>query len=930
MLFAGGGIGGFFYLKSETRQGPPQGRDAAHPDRDRHAQEPGGRCCRRSSSLSRRSSSSTRAPIARRSTGCVSASLSGLFKGGADVAFEDSITRAREVKVKEENIAFAQVASFLFQGDTVGAAGLLAKWDGPAGQDPWYQLLAGATLERAGRRARQGSLRAGDEARSRAGHRPHWAHSFDRGRRRSRQGHGAREGVPRQVPGSARRPGAHGPGVGARSRAQRDASRPRSTDTIAKGADLPLGLRAVPHALAALLAADKRDYAKTKQEVQAGLNVIDGPGMASWLGIIALSSGDESLARKAALAAVGFSAVYPPARVLAARVALLGDRLDEALKATEELDPTSPDVAVVRAAAAYERIDATSLGGRARRRARGGAQAALPQRAHRRAGRARWATPTSTQRRCSPSRTTTRRGPISSRWTSPSTPGTSRRRRRLPTAWKGTEERPLRALRMSRLSRYQGKLDDADKYSQLALDGGTVTTRSLIERVFVLAAREKPQEAGPLLAKYPLVLGTLSGWLGGYAKAASGKEEDARGRTASLEPPPPQAPAPRAHRGRGRAGRHEGSPPRRRLREGALRVLAREPGHRGRGQRLRAQAARHAGAEEEVGSAMGTLPPRSSLAAHFVLSDDVVFLNHGSFGAAPRAVLEAQPALRARLEHNPMQFLRPRSRGPPRRGARAPRQPSSARRRRSWPSCPTPRPGVNTVLRSLALRAGRRAAHDEPRVQRLQERARRRGRRRGREGRRGATSPSRSRIAAEVLLGHPRRGHAAHAPRARRSRHQPDGPGASPSRPSPRSWPARGVDVLVDGAHAPGMVPARSARARRRPSTRPTATSGSARRRAPPSSTCARIGRRSVRPLTSSATAPTRRAPIARASSSSSTGPAPSTPRPRSASPTRSPASRRWCPAASRDHDAQPRASPSRRAPSWRRRSASIPRRPSR
>jgi isopenicillin-N epimerase len=54
---------------------------------------------------------------------------------------------------------------------------------------------------------------------------------------------------------------------------------------------------------------------------------------------------------------------------------------------------------------------------------------------------------------------------------------------------------------------------------------------------------------------------------------------------------------------------------------------------------------------------VGTLPPRSSLAAHFVLSDDIVFLNHGSFGAAPRAVLDAQRSLRDRLEHNPMQFL---------------------------------------------------------------------------------------------------------------------------------------------------------------------------------------------------------------------------------------------------------------------------------
>src|SRR5262249_51721643 len=79
------------------------------------------------------------------------------------------------------------------------------------------------------------------------------------------------------------------------------------------------------------------------------------------LGSIAIATEDEALARKAALTAVSFSAVYPPARVLAARVALLGDRLDEALKATEEFDATSVDVAIVRAAAAYERVDGDGL-----------------------------------------------------------------------------------------------------------------------------------------------------------------------------------------------------------------------------------------------------------------------------------------------------------------------------------------------------------------------------------------------------------------------------------------------------------------------------------------------------------------------------------------------------------------------------------------
>lgn len=541
MLFAGGGIGGFFYLKSQ--------HDKAHLlaetqlgqiETDLRKSQAGllPPLEQSFSQVFELDSRSDRAAL----DWLHERTLSGLLKGGAEVAFEDSITRAREVKVKEENIAFAQVASFLFQGDTVGAAGLLAKWDGPAGNDPWYQLLAGATLERAGdARAKDryeqatkldpelviahiGLIRStavdGDPAKA-----MELARAF-------------RAKFPDRLEGQALMALAWG-----RDPARSETVPPEVSDTIAKGADLPIGLRAVPHALAALLAAEKRDYAKTKEEVQAGLNVIDGPGMASWLGIIALSSGDEGLARKAALAAVGFSAVYPPARVLAARVALLGARLDEALKATEELDPTSADVAVVRAAAAYERIDATSLGGALEAVSADSrklpfltaltvAQDALMGRSELDAegllalanDDAPWADLVAMDIALDT--------------------GNLETASKIAETWKGTEERPLRALRLSRLARYQGKLDDADKYSQLALGGGTVTTRSLTERVFVLTARDKPQDAGPLLAKYPLVLGALSGWLSGYARAAAGKEEDARGRTASLEPPPAQAPAP--------------------------------------------------------------------------------------------------------------------------------------------------------------------------------------------------------------------------------------------------------------------------------------------------------------------------------------------------------------------------------------------------
>ncbi|HEY6101585.1 MAG TPA: aminotransferase class V-fold PLP-dependent enzyme, partial [bacterium] len=47
----------------------------------------------------------------------------------------------------------------------------------------------------------------------------------------------------------------------------------------------------------------------------------------------------------------------------------------------------------------------------------------------------------------------------------------------------------------------------------------------------------------------------------------------------------------------------------------------------------------------------------------FLLRDDVVFLNHGSFGACPRAVFEEYQRWQLELERQPVEFLARRVRG---------------------------------------------------------------------------------------------------------------------------------------------------------------------------------------------------------------------------------------------------------------------------
>jgi tetratricopeptide (TPR) repeat protein len=468
--------------------------------------------------------------------------LVGLVKSGSDLAFEDAMNRAKEVGVPEEKYAFARVASFLFQGDTAGAAAVLPRWDGPAGIDPWYQMVAGATLERAG------DARARDRYATAAKLDPQLAVAQVAQARATaidgdvqeamRLAQALRKSMPDRAEPVALVALAWG----------RDPNRdsvpaPPEADEVGKRLDeLPSGLKFVPHAIAALRAFDKHNAEEARANVVKGLAVAESPGAAVWLGTIALPIGDEALARKAALGALQLSAVYEPARALAARVALLGDRLDEALKATEDLEPTSPDVAVVRAAAAYERVDTDGVVR---------ALEALPPDARKLPFLAALDLAPEAlggKLQLDPSKTMTMANDDAP-WSDlvamdvALVAGDLTTAEKIAATWpKGGDVGALRALRLARLARYEGKLDVADTLSQAAFEHGTVSPRVLWERAYVLAARNRATEVGPLLSRYPLVLGPLATWLSAYATASAGHDEAAKGKTASIDPPPATAP----------------------------------------------------------------------------------------------------------------------------------------------------------------------------------------------------------------------------------------------------------------------------------------------------------------------------------------------------------------------------------------------------
>ena len=98
-------------------------------------------------------------------------------------------------------------------------------------------------------------------------------------------------------------------------------------------------------------------------------------------------------------------------------------------------------------------------------------------------------------------------------------------------------------------------------------------------------------------------------------------------------------------------------------------------------------------------------PVRSDLSKHWMLSTDTCFLNHGSFGATPIAVLEEQSRLRGIIESDPVRFFE---------RDYAPMIESSINKLAEFMNADpggmtlvkNTTEGVNTVLRSLVLQPG--------------------------------------------------------------------------------------------------------------------------------------------------------------------------------------------------------------------------------
>ncbi|MBL8752838.1 MAG: aminotransferase class V-fold PLP-dependent enzyme [Planctomycetes bacterium] len=203
------------------------------------------------------------------------------------------------------------------------------------------------------------------------------------------------------------------------------------------------------------------------------------------------------------------------------------------------------------------------------------------------------------------------------------------------------------------------------------------------------------------------------------------------------------------------------------------------------------------------------LPSPSPFARHWDLDPNVVFLNHGSFGACPRVVLELQQTLRAEMEAEPVRFVHREVEG---------RLDAARAELAAFVGCAADdlafvanaTMGVNTVLRSLPLCPGDELLttdHEYNACRNALDFVA------GKAGARVVVAPipfplqSPQQVVDSVLA------HATARTKLCLLDHVTSPTGlVLPIAPIVAGLRERGIETLIDGAHAPGMVPLELAR----------------------------------------------------------------------------------------------------------------------